>query len=148
MRGSPQSPPPPPRLPRLTDETVITCQSIHASLYRDNAPVDLHLSKALFSLDPGNLQLHCFLGLGALFCCSFFCPLDQPCKMLQMVQVTPNERLSRLLNCATFPAQEAKRCPFLVETPLKILEGTQFKRTPPPPPPTHFSGEYISAESR
>ena len=25
-----------------------------------------------------NLQLHCFLWLGALFCCSFFCPLDQP----------------------------------------------------------------------
>ena len=27
---------------------------------------DLHPSKALFSLDPDNLQLHCFLGLGAL----------------------------------------------------------------------------------
>ena len=51
--------------------------------------VDLHLSKALFSLDPDKLQLHCFLGLGALFCCSFFCPLDQPCKTLQTVQVSP-----------------------------------------------------------
>ena len=47
--------------------------------------VDLHLSKVLFSLDPDNLQLHCFLGLGALFCCSFFCPLNEPCKTLQMV---------------------------------------------------------------
>ena len=52
---------------------------------------DLHLSKAVFSLDPDNLQLHCFLGLGALFCCSFFCPLDQTCRTLQTVQVTdPN----------------------------------------------------------
>ena len=49
---------------------------------------DLHLSKALFSLDPYNLQPHCFF-LEILFCCSFFCPLDQPCKMLQTVQVTP-----------------------------------------------------------
>ena len=30
--------------------------------------VDLHLSKALSSLDPDNLQLHCCLGLGTLFC--------------------------------------------------------------------------------
>ena len=29
--------------------------------------VHLHFSKALFSLDPDNLQLHCFLGLGTLF---------------------------------------------------------------------------------
>ena len=48
--------------------------------------VDLHLSKALFSLDPYNLQLHCFLGLGALFCCSFFCSLDQSCKTFQTVR--------------------------------------------------------------
>ena len=34
--------------------------------------------KPLFSLDPDNLQLHRFLGLGALFCCLFFCPLHQP----------------------------------------------------------------------
>ena len=34
--------------------------------------VDLHLTKALFSLDPDNLQLHYFLGLGELCCCSFF----------------------------------------------------------------------------
>ena len=40
-------------------------------------PVDLHLLKALFSLDPYNLQLHCFLGLGALFCFSFFCPFTR-----------------------------------------------------------------------
>ena len=33
---------------------------------------ELHLSKALFSLDPDNLQLHCFLGLETSFCCSFF----------------------------------------------------------------------------
>ena len=49
--------------------------------------VDLHPSKALFSLDPDNLQLHFFLGLGTLFCRLFFCPLDQPCKTLQMAQV-------------------------------------------------------------
>ena len=52
---------------------------------------DLHLSKSLFSLDPDNLQLHCFLGLGALFCCLFFCSLDQPCKTLQTVQVAPSD---------------------------------------------------------
>ena len=40
------------------------------------ALVDLHLSKALFSLDPDILQLHCFSGLRTLFCCSFFCPLS------------------------------------------------------------------------
>ena len=52
--------------------------------------VDLHFSKPLFSLDPDNLQLHCFfLGLGTLFCCSFFCPFHQPCKTLQTVQVAP-----------------------------------------------------------
>ena len=45
--------------------------------------IDQRLSKTLFSLDPDNLQLHCYLGLGALFCCPFFCPLDQPCKTLQ-----------------------------------------------------------------
>ena len=37
---------------------------------------DLHTSKALFSPDPDNVQLHCLLGLGALFCCLFFCSLD------------------------------------------------------------------------
>ena len=49
--------------------------------------IDLHPLKALFhySLDPYNLQLHCSLELGALFCYSFFCSLDQPCKTLQMV---------------------------------------------------------------
>ena len=52
---------------------------------------DLHLSKALFSLDAHNLQLHCFLGLGTSFCCLFFCPLDQPCTTLQMMQVTPRQ---------------------------------------------------------
>ena len=53
--------------------------------------VDLNLSKALFSLDPYNLQLHCFLGLimRALFCFSFFYSLEQPCKALQTVQVAP-----------------------------------------------------------
>ena len=48
-----------------------------------------NLKYTLFSLDPDNLQLHCFLGLGTLFCCSFFCPLDKPCKTLQTVQVAP-----------------------------------------------------------
>ena len=41
--------------------------------------------KALLSLDSDNPQLHCFLGLGTLFFCSFFCSLDQPCKPLQTV---------------------------------------------------------------
>ena len=59
-------------------------------------PVDLHLSKAVFSLDPNNLHLHFFLRLGALFHCSFFCPLDQPCKTLQMVQVTPKNSTASL----------------------------------------------------
>ena len=45
-------------------------------------------------LHPDNLQLHFFLGLGTmLLCCSFFCPLDQPCKMLQTVQVTPISKI-------------------------------------------------------
>ena len=65
------------------------------SLLRLIEIVDLHLSKALFSLDPDNLQLHCFLGLGALFFCSFFCPLDQPCKTLQTVLVVPIKTLMR-----------------------------------------------------
>ena len=45
--------------------------------------VNLLLSKALFLLDPDNLQPHCFFfWWGTLFCCSIFCPLDQPYKML------------------------------------------------------------------
>ena len=47
----------------------------------------MHLSKVLFSLDPNNLQLHCFSVLGTLYCCLFFCPLNQPCKTLQTVQL-------------------------------------------------------------
>ena len=43
--------------------------------------VERHLLKAPFSLD-----MNVFLVLGTLFCCSFFCPLDQPCKTLQTVQ--------------------------------------------------------------
>ena len=34
-----------------------------------------------------------FLVSGALFRCSFFCPLDQPCKTLQTVQVAPKSLL-------------------------------------------------------
>ena len=56
--------------------------------------VNLHLSKALFSLDPDTLQLHCFLGLGALLCCSFFCPLGQPYSKLHVANGTG--RLSML----------------------------------------------------
>ena len=55
--------------------------------------VDLPDQNFFFLLDPDSQQLHIvlffFLGLGALFCCSFFCPLDQPCKTLQTVQVAP-----------------------------------------------------------
>ena len=36
------------------------------------------LSTALFPLDPFNLQLQWFLGLSALYCCSFFCAFDLP----------------------------------------------------------------------
>ena len=60
-----------------------------ANFTRHYYPVDMHLSKALFPLDPDNLLLHCFLGLGTMFCCSFFCSLEPPCKTLQMLQVTP-----------------------------------------------------------
>ena len=55
-------------------------------------PVDLLLTKALFTLDPDK-PANCFLGLGALFRCSFFfffCPFDQTImKTLQMVHVAP-----------------------------------------------------------
>ena len=33
--------------------------------------VSVYPSKALFSSDPDNLQLHCVLGLGTLLCCLF-----------------------------------------------------------------------------
>ena len=46
-------------------------------------------TKAVFSLDPVKLEQHCFLGLGTLFYCSFFCPFEQPCYTLQMVQIAP-----------------------------------------------------------
>lgn len=59
--------------------------------------VDLHLSKSIFSLDPDNLPLCCFLGLGALLCCSFFCPLKQLSKTLQTAQVTPHWAVSLVL---------------------------------------------------
>ena len=32
-----------------------------------------------------------FLGLWALFCCSFFCPLGQPCKTLQIGQLAQDK---------------------------------------------------------
>ena len=47
----------------------------------------LHLFEAL--LEPDNLQLHCFLCADVLFCCSFFCPLDQWYDTMQTVQATP-----------------------------------------------------------
>ena len=57
-------------------------------MYGIYAPVDLHPSKTLFSLDTDNLQLHSFLGLGAFgSVVRSFCPLDQPCKTLQIMQV-------------------------------------------------------------
>lgn len=56
--------------------------SIHRML-----SVYLHLLKAIFSLDPDNLRLRCFLGLGALFYCSLFCPLNQPCKTVQVAPI-------------------------------------------------------------
>ena len=63
--------------------------------------LDPHLSKALFSLDPYNLQLLCFLGLGALF-------NPNTCKTLQTVQVAP---------CQIRPADTSSvihlsQCPF------------------------------------
>ena len=78
---------------RLTFQTnlVIASHPYNASY---DETLDLHLSKALFSLDPENLQLHCFLGLGALFCCSFFYSLDQPCTTLQTVQVASRRNAS------------------------------------------------------
>ena len=62
-------------------------KAISSCLFSSYKSVDLHFSKAQFSLDPYNLQLDWFLGLGALFCCSFFCSFDQPCKTLQKVQL-------------------------------------------------------------
>ena len=53
-------------------------------------PVYLHPSKALFPLDPNNLQLHCFLGLGTLSCCSLVCP--RPCGL-------PAGKRVRLMPC-------------------------------------------------
>ena len=46
----------------------------------------MYLSKALFSQDPDNLQLHCFQGWAHR---SFFFPLDQLCKTMQTVQAAP-----------------------------------------------------------
>ena len=45
-----------------------------------SSAIDLHLSKALFSLSSDKLQLHCFLGLEVSFCFSFFYSRDQPTK--------------------------------------------------------------------
>ena len=67
-------------------------------------------------LDPENLQLHCFVGLGALSCCSFFCPLDQSCKTLQMVQAAP---LPCVQNTISGPQE---RCG--PNTPYQIFPGS------------------------
>ena len=51
--------------------------------YQPISSVDLH---------PDNLQLHCFLGLWMLLCCSFFSSLNQPCKMVLVApfsKITP-----------------------------------------------------------
>ena len=68
--------------------------------------VDLHLLKALFSLDPDNLQLRSFLNLGTLYSCSFFCPLDQLCKTLQTVQVDSPARHRWLLSSNSLEIEE------------------------------------------
>ena len=60
---------------RISSHRVLLC--CHSSqfclsqcLFQWWDTVDLHLSKALFSLDPDILRLHRFSGLRALFCCS------------------------------------------------------------------------------
>ena len=45
--------------------TVTTVQTADADTVPVH-PVDLHLSKALFSLEPDNLQLHCFFKAGSI----------------------------------------------------------------------------------
>ena len=53
-------------------------------------PADLYPSKAHWA---PILRIACscivFLGLGTLFCCLFFCPLDQSFKTLEIVEVAP-----------------------------------------------------------
>ena len=53
--------------------------------------------KALFSLDPDNLQLHCFFfkggGGGSIVFVFVPYPLNQPCKTFQMVLVAPFEKI-------------------------------------------------------
>ena len=53
--------------------------------------VDLRLSKLYFHWTLVTCSCIVFLGLGTLFCCSFFCSLDQSCKTLQTVQLAPLE---------------------------------------------------------
>ena len=71
--------------------------------------VDLHLSKALFSLNSDNLQLHCFFGLETLFYCSFFCPLNQTCKTLQTVQVAPTQNKEAVGSAFHFEQNKTSR---------------------------------------
>ena len=54
------------------------------------------------SIDPDNLQLYCFLGLAALFCCSFLYPLGQPRGTLQMVQIAPRMGNKIHFHCGSF----------------------------------------------
>ena len=83
--------------------------------------VDLHLSKPLFSLDPDNQQLHCFLELRTLLRCSFFWSLDQHCKTFRQLNGASRsitEQRSRKQRISfptknTFPGVHAGKRPFL-----------------------------------
>ena len=61
---------------------------------RSSKPVPASFKSSIFTrpCQPGAaLFLFVYLGLGALFCRSFFCPLHHPHKMFQMVQVAPTD---------------------------------------------------------
>ena len=64
------------------------------SLLSENTFVFTHASEARkVNLNAYMKEVYWFLGLGALFCCSLLCSLDQPCKTLQALITINNNNL-------------------------------------------------------
>ena len=109
------------RIPSVARFPSLNMNSANVAKLRLRSQVDLLLSKAPISLDPNNLQLHCFIALGTLFCCSFFCHFDQSSKTLQTVQVAPfrhalyspktyqNPRLNIIVSAVSSPIRTKMR---------------------------------------
>ena len=88
MPGCVHLPPPPPPVPPPPHPLFLLMNSSRPAPFKSFVLIGRLQPAAAF-----------FLGLGALFCCSFFCPLDQSCKTLIVSQMISSDQQS-VLACA------------------------------------------------